>query len=113
MTNQIKKPIPLRIVFIMNTILMFLPFIFYYVVTSKDINVGYEPVRMVYTGIGYILTFIAMVYCILNKNMMLFRIVFIALIVISIPASGFIGMLVALISILLSFNSKVKAYFNS
>ncbi len=112
--NQIKKPFTLRIIFILNALMMILPFAFYFVITSKNIEIGgLNPQFMIYTGIAYILTFTAMVYCILNKKMTAFRIIFIINILIAIPASAYIGILVAIISLLLSNEKRVKAFFNN
>ena len=108
-----KKPIPLRVIFILNALMMILPFVFYYVITSKGIVIGgLEPIYMVYTGIAYILTFAVLVYFILNRNITGFRGVFLLNILIALPTSAYIGIGVAIISLLLSFfNGKVKAYF--
>ncbi len=113
--QQVKKPIPLRIIFILNALMMFLPFVFYYVFTTRDITVGnLDPMWMVYTGIAYIVTFIILVYFILNRNVIGARIIFLINILIAIPAGAYIGILIAIISLLLSFyNKKVLAYFNS
>ena len=107
-----KKPLQLRIIFILNALMMILPFIFYYVFTTKEISIaGLDPMTMVYTGIGYILSFALLVFFILKRNMIGFRIMFFINILIALPASAYIGMLVAIISIALSFTKKVKAYF--
>lgn len=119
MTNQKSanelppKPIALRVVFILNALMMFLPFIFYYVITSKEITIGeLDPQIMIYTGIAYILSFIPLVYFILKRNVKGFRVMFIVNILIALPASAYIGILVAIISLLISFfNAKVKGYF--
>ena len=112
--NAIKKPIPLRIIFILNALMMILPFVFYYVFTTQDISIdGLDPMYMVYTGVAYIISFIFLVASILKKNMILFKIMFGVNIVIAIPAKAFIGIIFAVISIALSFNGKVKDYFSS
>ena len=42
--KKMGKPIQLRIIFILNALMMFLPFIFYYVFTTKDISIeGFKP----------------------------------------------------------------------
>ena len=110
-TQSLKKPIPLRITFILNGILMFLPFLFYFVATSKGKDFGIEPMWMIYTGIGYILSFTLMVFSILNKKYLLFRIAFILTILISLPTKAYIGIVVAVISLILSFNNKIEKYF--
>ena len=110
---KLHKPTVLRIIFILNAVLTFLPLIFYYIVTSKDINVGYDPVLMLYTAGGYSLIFIVMVISILKKNLMVFRSVFVISFLISIPAKAYIGMLFVLISFALTFHKKIKAYFKT
>lgn len=112
--TNIQKPIPLRVIFITNALITILPFIFYWVFTSKNITVGnLNPMWMVYTGIAYILTFIILVYCLKNRKLLGARAIFFLNILISIPASAYIGILVAVISLILSFfNKKVTSYFN-
>lgn len=114
-STSIKKPIPLRVIFILNALMMILPFMFYYVFTTNNIQVGdLDPMWMIYTGIAYIISFIFLVYNILKRNSLGAKIVFLLNIIIAIPAGAYIGMLVAIISLLLIFfNSKVKLYFDS
>lgn len=111
--NLPKKPIPLRVIFILNALMMILPFIFYFVITSKGVEIGgIDPMFMIYTGIAYMVSFAALVYFILKRNIMGFRVMFILNFLIALPAKAYIGMVVAVISMLLSFfNGKVKAYF--
>lgn len=111
-TDTKKKPIPLRIIFILNGLMMILPFVFYTVFTVKDITIGdLDPIRMVYTGIGYILSFAAMVFFILKRKLLAIRIIIGLNILIALPAGAYIGILIALISFGLTFHGKVKAYF--
>ena len=113
-TNLAKKPIPLRIIFILNALMMFLPFVFYYVFTTKEISIdGLDPMYMVYTGIAYIISFALLVFFILKRNFIGFRIMFFINILIALPAKAYIGILIAIISIAISFTPKVKAYFAS
>ena len=107
------KPIPLRVIFILNALMMILPFIFYYVITSKGIEIGgIDPNYMIYTGIAYIGSFAILVYFILNRNIVGLRIMFLINILIALPAKALIGIGVAIISLVISFlNKKVKAYF--
>ena len=115
MSNQElpKKPIPLRVIFILNALMMILPFVFYYVFTTQDITVGnLKPITMVYTGIAYILSFAVLVYFILKRNINGCRAMFIINVLIAIPAGAYIGIVIAIISMLLTFfNAKVKGYF--
>lgn len=107
------KPIPLRVIFILNALMMILPFVFYAVITSKGIEIGgLNPSWMIYTGIAYIASFAALVYFILKRNIQGARAIFGLNFLIAIPAGAYIGMGVAIISMLLSFfNGKVKHYF--
>lgn len=107
-----KKPIQLRIIFILNALMMVLPFIFYAVFTAKNVQIeGFNPVWMIYTGIGYIVSFALLVFFILKKQFVAFRIMFAINVLISIPASAYIGIVVAIVSFVLSFSNKVKAFF--
>ncbi len=110
--DTLKKPPVLRVVFILNALMMFLPFIFYYVFTTQNISIeGLDPMYMVYTGIGYILSFAILVYAILSKKIVLLRIVFGINVLIALPAGAYIGILIAIISMILSFNKKIKLFF--
>lgn len=112
---KIHKPIPLRIIFILNALMAILPFIFYWVFTSKNMSVGnLNPIWMIYTGIAYIISFIFLVYCLKNRKQWGARIIFFINILIAIPTSAYLGILVALISLALSFfNKKILAYFSA
>ena len=113
-TDKVKKPIQLRLIFILNALMMFLPFGFYYVFTTKDISIGgLDPIYMVYTGIAYILSFVLLVNFILKRNLLGARIIFFVNLLIALPASAYLGILVAIVSMALSFTSKVKAFFAS
>ena len=110
--NTLRKPIPLRIIFILNALMMVMPFIFYYVFTTNDIKVGeLNPTWMLYTGLAYILSFALLVFCILNKNLLGLRIIAIINILIAIPVGAYIGILIAIVTLILSFNKKVTSYF--
>lgn len=107
-----KKPIPLRITFILNALMMVLPFVFYGVFTSQNIQVGtLDPQWFLYTGAAYIASFAFLVSFILKRNFIGFRAMFFVNFVIAIPAGAYIGMVIALVSFGLSFNQKIKAYF--
>ena len=114
-TLKIHKPIPLRVIFILNAFMAILPFVFYWVFSSKNISVGdLNPMWMVYTGIAYLISFIVLVYCLKNRKLFGARSIFVANILIAIPAGAYIGILVAILSLGLSFfNQKVLAYFTA
>lgn len=111
--NSIKKPAPLRVIFILNALMMILPFVFYAVITSKNIKIGnLDPILMVYTGLAYIASFAVLVFFLIKRNLVGARIVFLANIAIAIPTGAYIGILIAIISLALSFfNQKVLGYF--
>ena len=111
--NQVQKPIPLRVIFILNALMMILPFVFYYVLTSSGKDLGIPPMYMIYTGVAYIISFTALVFFILKKNIMGLRIILILNFLIAIPAKAYLGFVVSIISLILSLNKKVKAYFTS
>ena len=112
--NLVKKPVQLRIIFILNALMMVLPFVFYFVITSKGITIGgIEPIWMVYTGLAYILSFILLILSIYKRNLMAFRAVFVLNILIAIPAKALIGVGFAIISILISFHKSIKGFFSS
>ena len=112
--NSVHKPIALRVIFILNALMMILPFVFYYVFITNDIRIGnLDPMWMVYTGIAYIISFAILVYFLVKRNVVGARIMFLVNIVIALPTSAYIGMVVAVISLALSFyHKKVLAYFN-
>ncbi|BDD06522.1 hypothetical protein [Aureibacter tunicatorum] len=113
--KQVNKPVFLRVIFILNALMMFLPFVFYYVFTTKNITVGdLDPMWMVYTGVAYILSFAFLVYFLKNRKLTGSRIMFVINILIALPAGAYLGIIVALISLALSlFNRRVLAYFNA
>ena len=106
------KPIPLRIIFILNALMCILPFVFYLVITKKGIEIGgLDPIGMVYTGLAYIVSFILLVRFILKRNYNGVRVILILNVLIAIPMKAYIGILFALISLGLTFHKKVKEYF--
>ncbi len=111
-TQPPSKPLPLRIVFILNALMMILPFIFYAVITQKNVEIdGLNPTWMLYTGAGYILSFMALVYFILKRNITGVRAIIILNVLVSLPAKAYIGIGVAVISFALTFVTKVKKSF--
>lgn len=108
------KPITLRIIFILNALMMILPFVFYYVFTSRGIEIeGLNPAYMIYTGVAYIMSFGLLVFSILKKKLFGLRMVIMFNVLIALPTKAYIGIGVALLSMLLSFSGKVQQYFSS
>jgi len=106
------KPITLRVIFILNALMSILPFIFYFVVTSQNIELGgIDPQWLLYTGVAYALSFIAMIRFILKRNYVGIRAVIFINLLIALPTKAYLGMVVAVISFALTFEKRVKAYF--
>lgn len=110
---KVQKPTVLRIIFILNAILMLLPFIFYYIITKNQISIqGIHPIWMIYTGIAYTSLFIGIVISIVKKKLKILRVLLLTIILVSFPAKAIIGMLIGGLSILLSFTRPVQQYFS-
>ena len=114
-TAIVQKPIPLKVIFILNALMMVLPFVFYFIITSRNIVIdNLDTIWMVYTGIAYIISFDFLVYFLVNRNLTGARVIFFINILIAIASKAYLGIVVALISLTLSFlNKKVLAYFAS
>ena len=111
--QTVKKPAALRIIFLLNALMMVLPFGFYYVFVTNNIQIGnLDPIWMVYTGLAYIVSFTILVFFLVNRKIWGARGIFIINILIGIPAGAYIGILVAVISLVLSIiNRSVLTYF--
>lgn len=112
-TRQVGKPIQLRIIFILNALMMFLPFVVYYLVENDKIEMDVEPAHLIYTGIAYIVSFGILVYFILNKNLPAFRSMFFVNLLIAIPVGVDGGIIVAIVSFILVHTTQVKSFFNA
>jgi len=111
--KQAKKPIQLRIIFILNALMMFLPFLVYFLVTNNKIEMDVVPMHVIYTGIAYIISFGALVYCILNKKFFAFRTMFFINLLIALPVGVDGGIVVVIVSFVLSHTKQVKSFFNA
>lgn len=108
------KPLPLRVIFILNAVMVVLPLVFYGVVTSRQIDLGgLDPRLMLFTAAGYALSFAALVLGILKRHIATVRTVLILNAVIALPAKAYIGMAVAAVSMALTFNAAVRRYFSA
>ncbi len=110
--EQHKKPISLRVIVILNLLKIFLAFGIYTVITVKGIVAGINPDWILYTACGYVATFSIIVFSILKKNIVLFRLIIIADIIISIPAKAIIGISISVVSVIISLNKKIQNYFS-
>lgn len=113
-TISTKKPAPLKVIFILNTLMCILPFVFYAVAQSKGGSIGgLEPSSLIYAALGYIACFTFLILGILTRRILLMRLAIVLVLVNSIPYSAFIGYGFAVISTILSFTPKVKNYFEA
>jgi hypothetical protein len=114
MTTEMKKPIPLRIVFILNLFKIFLAAGLYYYFSTNEVSLGsVGPQIILYTLFAYMTLFIGIIYTITKKNLTGLKIVVFIDLLVSLPASAFAGILISVISLLLLFfNSKIRTYFS-
>ena len=113
-TNTGKKPLPLRIIFILNAFKILLSLGFYTVFTLKDISIGNaDRTIILYTALGYAAMFGFMVFFILKRKIWGLRASIILDFLVSIPATAIIGFIISIVSFALTFNKKVLAYFNA
>ena len=86
--TPIKKPIGLRVTFLLNAFMSILPFIFYYIVTSKNIQLGtLQPIWMVYTGIAYLISFLFFAISLAKRLKIIVFVIPLINILISLPAN--------------------------
>ena len=111
--KQAKKTIQLTIIFILNSLMMFLPFLVYLLVTNNKIEMDVVPMYVIYTGIAYIISFGALVYCTVNRKFFAFRTMFVINLLIALPVGVDGGMVVAIVSFILSYTKQVKSFFNA
>ncbi len=107
------KPKSVRAIFIMNALKILLALGFFLVFTFTDVRVGgIGPSIILYTLIGYIVFFAAMVASILKRNLLGLRISIVLDFLTSIPATAIIGFVIAIASMILTFRKTAIAYFN-
>ena len=110
------KPPLLRVIFILNALKIVLALGLLVGFKYFDLKVGSvsgpSAVTLIFwTMIGYIATFAAIVVSILKRSIIGLRVAIVVDFLISIPAKAFVGFVVALIGLGLSFTKPVKAYF--
>ena len=108
------KPILLRAVFILNMVKIAITTAMLIAVQFFDASIaGIAATALLYTLIGYVATFAAMIASILKRNIMAYRAVMIADIIISLPLKAFIGIAIGIFGLTLTFLSKtMRAYFS-
>ena len=96
----------------MNAMKIFIALSFYLAFTFTEISVGnITPSIILYTLIGYVILFAAMVISILKRSIWGLRISIILDFLVSIPAKAIIGLVIAIASIMLTFRKTAKIYF--
>ena len=110
------KPLLLRVIFILNALKILLTLGFFvafkfYAFEAGSLRGDSAANLMLLTGLGYALTFAAIVASILNRNLTGMRAAIIADFAVSIPATAFIGFAIAVVSMALTFTRPVRAYF--
>lgn len=107
-----KKPTPLRVLFILNLLLVIICFTFYGFAQSKGNVAGVPSNYILYTAIAYTILFIALITSIKNFSLLAVRIIIVLVFLVSTPTLAIIGMVISMISFVLTFNRKIKAYLN-
>ena len=110
------KPIALRAIFILNALKILLAFGFFAAFRFYGLEVGdlagpQAANLMLYTMMGYVLTFACIVTSILRRSMIGIRAAIAVDFLVSIPATAVIGFVIAIISMGLTFTASVRAYF--
>jgi hypothetical protein len=105
------KPIPLRAIFILNLTLAILAYSMFAVISVKGLNPGVPANWILFTAMGYTVSFGTLVWAILNRNITVARTVLVCTFAMSFPASAYIGFFVSVVSLGLTFHPKVKHYF--
>ena len=112
--NQaLKKPISLRIVFILNAIKILLTLAFYISFTYGDTGIDLDPNKILYTGAAYVFFFGIIVFSIIKRNQLLLRISIILDFIASIPLFAFIGLIISAVSFLLTFRKSAINYLTA
>nr|WP_321249678.1 hypothetical protein [uncultured Ruegeria sp.] len=115
-TTGASKPITLRVIFILNALKILLAFGFFAAFKFYGLQVG-ELVGpqaanlMLYTMLGYMVTFSCIVASILKRSLIGIRAAIAIDFLVSIPATAVIGFVIAIISMGLTFTASVRAYF--
>ena len=108
----LNKPKTVRAIFIMNALKIVLALGFFLVFTFTDFRVGdIQPSIILYTLIGYIVFFAAMVASILKRNLLGLRVSIVLDFLTSIPSTAVIGFVIAIASMILTFSKSAVAYF--
>ena len=110
------KPVTLRMIFILNALKILLAFGFFAAFKFYGLQVGelagpQAANLMLYTMLGYMVTFACIVASILKRSMTGIRAAIAVDFLVSIPATAVVGFVIAIISMGLTFTTTVGAYF--
>lgn len=107
-----KKPTPLRVLFLMNLFLVIICYVFYAFAQSKGNVAGVPANSILYTALSYTALFVGVIASIKKFNLLALRIVILLILAVSLPTLALIGIAISIISFILTFHSKVKAYLH-
>ena len=108
-----KKPTSLRVIFILNLLLVIICFVFFGFAYTKGNVAGVPASTILYTAISYTILFISLIVAIKRFHLISVRIILALVFLVSIPSIAVIGMVISTISLILSFNKKVKLYLRN
>ena len=111
------KPILLRAIFLLFAFKILLSLGLFVGFSYLGLEIGSKgggdmATTILWTTLGYVATFAAMVASILNRFVIGLRAAIAVDFLISIPAQAFIGFAIAIVGMGLSFTAPVKAYFD-
>ena len=107
-----KKPTPLRVLFLLNLFLVVVCYVFYGFAQSKGNVAGVPATSILYTALASTVLFIGVITSIKKFSLGALRIVILLVLAASLPTLAFIGIAISIISFILTFNRKIKAYLN-
>lgn len=115
-TPGASKPVTLRMIFILNALKILLAFGFFTAFKFYSLQVGelagpQAANLMLYTMLGYMVTFACIVASILKRSLIGIRAAISVDFMVSIPATAVIGFIIAIISMGLTFTASVRAFF--
>ena len=109
--SPIEKPKTIRTIFILHALKIVLALGFFLTFTFTDVSVaGITPSILLYTLAGYVVAFGAIVVSILKRNAWALRAAILLDLIISLPAKAYIGIVIASVSLLLTFTRSARRY---
>jgi len=116
-TAGASQPASLRTIFMLNALKILLCFGFFAAFKFYGLQVGdlvgpQSANLMLYTMLGYLITFALIIASIFRRSMMGIRAAIAGDFLVSIPVTAAIGIAIAAISMGLTFTASARAYFN-